>query len=167
MPQACVALSDFNFFSDSSSSSDEDEKVKHKPGDLHGLCLMGKSSGNIFDSDSNVSDDLSSDGLCLRVIELENDQGKLLCRVIRENKKLNLELENSFSKIASLRSVHDDMSAKPCDNWKMIMVNYADLWLVHSQVASQLKVPNWNSERSKLIPRCLVLALVALCLDLI
>jgi hypothetical protein len=30
------------------------------------------------------------------------------------------------------------MSAKPCDNYKMIMVNYADLWLVHAQVASQL-----------------------------
>jgi hypothetical protein len=34
--------------------------------------------------------------------------------------------------------VHDDMSAKPCDNCKMIMVNNADLWLVHAQVASQL-----------------------------
>jgi hypothetical protein len=44
-----------------------------------------------------------------------------------------------FSEIASLRSVHDDMSAKPCENCKMIMVNYADLWLVHSQVVSQLK----------------------------
>jgi hypothetical protein len=43
-----------------------------------------------------------------------------------------------FSKIASLRSTHDDMSAKPCDNCKMIMVNYADLWLVHSRVASLL-----------------------------
>jgi hypothetical protein len=31
------------------------------------------------------------------------------------------------------------MSAKLCDNCTMIMVNYADLWLVHSQVASQLK----------------------------
>jgi hypothetical protein len=31
------------------------------------------------------------------------------------------------------------MSAKPYDNCKMIMVNYADLWVVHSQVASQLK----------------------------
>jgi hypothetical protein len=31
------------------------------------------------------------------------------------------------------------MSAKPYDNCKMIMVNYADLWLVHTQVASQLK----------------------------
>jgi hypothetical protein len=48
-------------------------------------------------------------------------------------------LKNGFSKIASLRSVHDDMSAKPCKNCKMIMVKYADLWLVHTQVASQLK----------------------------
>jgi regulator of replication initiation timing len=30
------------------------------------------------------------------------------------------------------------MSAKPCDNYKMIMVNYSDLWFVHSQVASRL-----------------------------
>jgi hypothetical protein len=30
------------------------------------------------------------------------------------------------------------MSAKPCDNYKMIMVNYADLWLIHSHVASLL-----------------------------
>jgi hypothetical protein len=51
---------------------------------------------------------------------------------------LNLELENSCSEIASLRSVHNDMSAKPCDNCKMIIVNYADLWLVHTKVASQL-----------------------------
>jgi hypothetical protein len=28
------------------------------------------------------------------------------------------------------------MSAKPCDNCKMIMVNYADLWLIHTHVAS-------------------------------
>jgi hypothetical protein len=34
--------------------------------------------------------------------------------------------------------MNNDMSAKPCDNCKMIMVNYADLWLVHSHVASQL-----------------------------
>jgi hypothetical protein len=34
--------------------------------------------------------------------------------------------------------VHDDISAKPCDNYKIIMVNYADLWLVHSHVASLL-----------------------------
>jgi hypothetical protein len=30
------------------------------------------------------------------------------------------------------------MSAKSCDSCKMIMVNYADLWLVHSHVASLL-----------------------------
>jgi hypothetical protein len=30
------------------------------------------------------------------------------------------------------------MSAKPCDNCKIIMVNYADLWLMHSHVASLL-----------------------------
>jgi hypothetical protein len=51
---------------------------------------------------------------------------------------LNLELENSYSEIASLRSVHDDMSAKPCDNYKMIMVNYVYLWLLHTKVACQL-----------------------------
>jgi hypothetical protein len=30
------------------------------------------------------------------------------------------------------------MSAKPCDNCNMIMVNYADLWFIHSHVASLL-----------------------------
>jgi hypothetical protein len=30
------------------------------------------------------------------------------------------------------------MSAKPCDNCNMIMVNYADLWLIHSRIASLL-----------------------------
>jgi hypothetical protein len=59
--------------------------------------------------------------------------------VFYENKKLNLELENSFSQIVSLRYGHDDMSAKPRDNCNMIMVNYVDLWLMHSQVVSQLK----------------------------
>jgi hypothetical protein len=43
-----------------------------------------------------------------------------------------------FSEIASLRSVHDDMSVIPCDKCNMIMVNYADLWLVHSHIASLL-----------------------------
>jgi hypothetical protein len=77
----------------------------------------------------------------LRVAEQENalcNQDKLLGKVFRENKKLNLELESYFSKIASLQSMHDDMSAKPCDNYNMIMVNYADLWLIHSHVASLL-----------------------------
>jgi hypothetical protein len=35
--------------------------------------------------------------------------------------------------------MHDDMSAKPCENCNMIMINYADLWINHTQVASQLK----------------------------
>jgi hypothetical protein len=66
----------------------------------------------------------------LRVAKLENalcNQYKLLDKVFRENKKLNFELESSFSEIASLRSAHDDMSAKPCDNYNMIMVNYVNL----------------------------------------
>jgi hypothetical protein len=77
----------------------------------------------------------------LRVAKLENalcNQDKLLGKVFRENKKLNLELESASSEIASLQSTHDDMSAKPCDSCTMIMVNYADLWLIHSHVASLL-----------------------------
>jgi hypothetical protein len=77
----------------------------------------------------------------LRVVELENalcNQDKLFCKVFCENKKLNLELKSASSEIASLRSAHDDMSAKPCDKCNMIMVNYADLWLVHSRIASLL-----------------------------
>jgi hypothetical protein len=62
----------------------------------------------------------------------------LLGKVFRDNKKLNLELESASSEIASLRSVHDDMSVKPCDSCTMIMINYADLWLIHSHVASLL-----------------------------
>jgi hypothetical protein len=58
--------------------------------------------------------------------------------IFRENKKLNLELEIAFSEVASLRFVHDDMSTRPCDNYNMIMINYADLWLIHSHVASLL-----------------------------
>jgi hypothetical protein len=113
MSQACAVLSDFDFSSDDSSSLKEYEKVKRKQGDVTSLYLMGKSSRNI--SDSNVSDNLSLESISLRVAEPENalcNQDKLLCKVFRENKKLNLELENSFSEIASLRSIHDDMSAK-------------------------------------------------------
>jgi hypothetical protein len=61
-----------------------------------------------------------------------------LAKVFHENKKLNLELESSFFEIASLQSVHNDMSAKPCDRCTMIMVNYIDLWLIHSHVAVML-----------------------------
>jgi hypothetical protein len=67
----CAALSDFDFSSDDSSSLEEDEKVKRKQGNFTGLCLMGKSSRNI--SDSDVSEDLSFECLSLRVAELDND----------------------------------------------------------------------------------------------
>jgi hypothetical protein len=141
MSRACAALSDLDFSSDDSSNSEEDERPKRKIGDFTGLCLMGKSSRHISNSDSDVSDDSSPEGLSLRVAELENalcNQDKLLGKFFRENKKLNLEIESSFSEIASLRSAHDDMSAKPCDSCTMIMVNYVDLWLIHSHVAGLL-----------------------------
>jgi hypothetical protein len=51
MSQVCAALSDFDFSSGDSSSSEEDEKVKRKQGDFTNLCLIGKSSRNISDSD--------------------------------------------------------------------------------------------------------------------
>jgi hypothetical protein len=89
MSQECAALNDLDFSSDDSSSSEEDVKAKCKSGDFTGLCLMGKSSRHISDSDSDVSDDLSPDGLSLRVVELENtlcNQDKLFCKVFRENK---------------------------------------------------------------------------------
>jgi hypothetical protein len=58
---------------------------------------MGKSSPNDFDSD--VSDDLSFDSLSSKVMDLENalcNQDKLLCKIFRENKKLNLELQKTL-----------------------------------------------------------------------
>jgi hypothetical protein len=50
------------------------------------------------------------------------------------------------------------MSAKPCDNFTMIMVNYADLWLVHSHIARlldgvRLKLRELKA-RSKLLGAC-------------
>jgi hypothetical protein len=65
---------------------------------------------------------------------------------------LNLELKNSFLEIASLRSMHNDMSDKPCKNCNMIMVNYADLWIVHTQVASQLKCAKLELKELKAHP---------------
>jgi hypothetical protein len=53
--QVCAALTDLDFSSDDSSSSEEDEKVKRKPGDFIGLCLMGKPSRHISDSDSDTT----------------------------------------------------------------------------------------------------------------
>jgi hypothetical protein len=132
----CATLNDLDFSSDDSSSSEEDERPKRKTGDFTSLYLMGKSSWHI--SVFDVSDDSSPEGLSLRVAELENAlciQDRLLGKVFCLNKKWNLEFESSFSEIASLRSTHDDMSAKPCDRCTMIMVNYADLWLIHLHVA--------------------------------
>jgi hypothetical protein len=86
-------LSDFDFSSDDSSSSVKDKKVKRKQCDFTDLCLVGKSSRNISDSNSDVSDDLSPESVSLRITELENalcNQDKLLCKVFHENKKLNL-----------------------------------------------------------------------------
>jgi hypothetical protein len=86
-------------------SSEEDEKPKRKTCDFTGLCLMGKSSRHISNSDSDVSDDSPPESLSLRVIELENalsNQDKLLCKIFRENKKLNLELESATSEIATV-----------------------------------------------------------------
>jgi hypothetical protein len=44
MSRACAALSDFNFSSEHSSSSEEDEKVSYKKreGDFIGLRLVAK-----------------------------------------------------------------------------------------------------------------------------
>jgi hypothetical protein len=64
MSRACAALSDLDFSSDDSSSSEEDERPKRKTGDFTGLCLMGKSSQHISDSNSDVSED-SSPGVFL------------------------------------------------------------------------------------------------------
>jgi hypothetical protein len=102
MSRACAALSDLNFSSDDSSSSEEDERPKRKMGDFTGLCLMGKLSRHISHSDSDVSDNSSPEGLFLRVAELENalcKQDKLFGKVFHENKKLNLELESAFLKL--------------------------------------------------------------------
>jgi hypothetical protein len=116
MSWACAALSDFDFSSEDSSSSEDDEKIKCKKYDFTGLCLMTKGgfSRSDSDSDSDVSDDLTYNGLSSNVHKLEDalcSQDMLLCQVFQENKNLNLKLENSFAEIASLRSMHNDMSA--------------------------------------------------------
>jgi hypothetical protein len=158
-------LSDIEISSEGSSSSEEDKKgnYKKKEGDFTRLCLMtkGGSSWNNYisdsDSDSDVSDDLTYDGLSSKVHKLEDalcSQDKLLCSVFHDNKDINLKLENSFVEISSLQSMHNDMSAQPCENCNMIMVNYADLCNAHTEVAVNLRVPNYNSKSSKLISCC-------------
>jgi hypothetical protein len=86
MFQACAALSDLDFSSDDSSSSEEDEKLNHNTCDFTDLCLMSKSSRHIFDYDSDVSDDSSPESLSFRVIEPKNaicNQDKLICKIFR------------------------------------------------------------------------------------
>jgi hypothetical protein len=64
-----------------------------------------RSLRNNSDSDSDVSDDLTYDGLSYKVHKLEDalcSQDKLFCKVFCESKDLNLKLENSFAEIASL-----------------------------------------------------------------
>jgi hypothetical protein len=160
MSRACAGLSDFDFSSEDSSNTEEVEKIKCKKGDFTGLCLIGKSSWNDSDYDSDISDDLSFKSLSSKVVKLENalcNQDKLLCKVFHVNKKLNLELENSSAEIASLWSMHDDVSVKPCENCNMIMVNYANLWILHTQVASQLKGAKLKLKELKVIPCCCLL----------
>jgi hypothetical protein len=65
MSRVCAAISDLNFSSDNSSSSEEDGWPKRKTGDFTGLCLMSKSSWHISESDSDVSDESSPEGLSL------------------------------------------------------------------------------------------------------
>jgi hypothetical protein len=89
MSRGCAALSDFDFSSEDSSSSEEDEKIKCKKGNFTRLCLIGKSSWNDSNSDSDVSDDLSLDSLSSKVVKLENalcNQDKLLCKIFCEKK---------------------------------------------------------------------------------
>jgi hypothetical protein len=49
------------------------------------------------------------------------------------------------------------MSVKPYDNCNMIMVNYADMWLMHSRVASLLDGARLELRELKFVPHCLVL----------
>jgi hypothetical protein len=92
-------LSDINFSSEDSSSSEENEKVNYKKeDDFTRLCLITKGGSSRNDSDSDVSDDLTYDGLSSKLHKLEDalcSQENFLCRVFHENKDLNLKLKNS------------------------------------------------------------------------
>jgi hypothetical protein len=59
------------------------------------------------------------------------------------------------------------MSDKPYDKCNMIMVNYVDLWLVHSRIASLLDGARLELRELKGRSTLWVLALVVHCLDLI
>jgi hypothetical protein len=75
MSRVCAALSDFDFSSEDSSSSEEDEKVnyKKKECDFTRLCLIAKGrSSRGSDSNSDVSDDLTYHGLSSKLHKLED-----------------------------------------------------------------------------------------------
>jgi hypothetical protein len=108
MSRARATLSDFDFSSEDSSCSEEDENVnyKKKEGDFTGLCLMakGRSLRNNFDfdSDSDVSDDLTYDVLSSKVPNFEDVlccQDKFLCRVFVRTKILILSLKTLLLKL--------------------------------------------------------------------
>jgi hypothetical protein len=63
---------------------------------------MGKSSWNDYDSNSDVSDDLSLESISFKVVELENalcNQDKLLCRVFMRTKILILSWKTLLLKL--------------------------------------------------------------------
>jgi hypothetical protein len=105
MSRACAALSDFDFSSEGSSSSEEDENANYKKeDDFTGLCLMTKrgSLRNDSNSDSDVSDDLTYNGLSSKVHTLGDAlccQDKLLCRVFVRTKILILSLKTLLLKL--------------------------------------------------------------------
>jgi hypothetical protein len=59
------------------------------------------------------------------------------------------------------------MSGKPSDNCKIIIVNCANVWLVHTQVASQLKGARMELKEIKARSMLLVVCTSSCCLDLI
>jgi hypothetical protein len=80
-------LSDFDFSTEDSSSLEDDDKANYKKreGKFTGLCLMTKGGSSWNNSNSDVSDDLTYDGLSSKVHKLEDalcSQDKLLCRVL-------------------------------------------------------------------------------------
>jgi hypothetical protein len=59
------------------------------------------------------------------------------------------------------------MSVKSYDNCTIIIVNYVDIWLIHSHVASLLDGARLKLRELKARSHCLVLAPLVICLDLI
>jgi hypothetical protein len=132
---------------------------------------MGKASWHISDFNSDVSDDSSPEGLFLRVVELKNaicNQDKLLGKVFHENKKVESWAWEFF--FLKLLLFNPRMMIWVPRHMITTIWSWLTMWICGSytlvlQVC--LMVLGWNSESSKLVPRCSVLVLVILCLDLI